>query len=685
MAAVRIPAGCVPSGKTAPALARAIAQGLSKGTTQATRLVPAELQLRHYTPPGRRTWSKQHYRIRTPRPMVDRLDLSIELPQKEWWRERRITPATFFGFPDVGKASLRGGSLYVEQMDTVTLAVLLDRCLKQQVLDPEMWTKFSWRAQQLAARTHEPDLCYIFRAFSRADWFDQNLLTTYLGRLQRRLFMFQLPDVAVLLEAFANPRYRQSNYLQKALTHLTLLLQHRDDAKAEDLARSCAALRQLQPLDPALHRDVLASLELLAEALLLRDLGELGTARAVRVLDCYVAWGMIDGEVVSAGANASTDLCWALLREMRGGLRALGHEKPEELSVLALALATGGLQHEKLWSELVHELEHEAHRLSGSSAAAAIYACARGGPRSVRLAEAVARRLTERQADLSPLDCARAVLGFFRGSHAVIAEKAVCSGPVFERILDLGLDTFDGEALSVLLDALARAPPEMPGVEAIAGAALEIAHGSRESMTARQLASVTRSLTYLRPSTPRVLSELLDAAQAAAAAAGTQDTGAATMHPRHVAMLLQAIASQPPSMVPDADARLEACLPQVSAALAAQPRTVTASQLLCSLIRCPSSAARDAALDDCVLRLERRAGDLSAPGLVQLSEALAAFAASGGVAWKPPPSMLRKVAFHLDIKRYDLGPGILWRAAAALEAAGAPDIQLRLEERDVKP
>ena len=51
---------------------------------------------------------------------------------QEWWRERRIAPATFFGFPDVTKATsvaksvlellaaeagLRGGSMYVEQMD----------------------------------------------------------------------------------------------------------------------------------------------------------------------------------------------------------------------------------------------------------------------------------------------------------------------------------------------------------------------------------------------------------------------------------------------------------------------------------------------------------------------------------------------------------------------------------------
>lgn len=238
----------------------------------ALRAAPvAAQQRRWYTPPSRRTWSKQHYRIRAPRPLVDRLDLSRELPQKQWWRERRIAPATFFGFPDVTKQGLRGGSLYVEQMDSVTLAVLADKCVKEDVWDPEIWTKFSWRAQQIACRTHEPDLCYIFRAFSRADWFDQNLLTTYLGRLHRRLYNLHLPDVAVVLEAFANPRFRLGTYLQKTMLHLGLLLQHRDDAKADDLARTCAALRSLWPLSQELSKDVMAALELLAEALLLRD------------------------------------------------------------------------------------------------------------------------------------------------------------------------------------------------------------------------------------------------------------------------------------------------------------------------------------------------------------------------------------------------------------------------------
>lgn len=60
------------------------------------------------------------------------------------------------------------------------------------------------------APLHVRHLAWLGSALSRgADWFDQNLITTYLGRLHRRLPMFQLPDVAVLLEAFANPHFRQ--------------------------------------------------------------------------------------------------------------------------------------------------------------------------------------------------------------------------------------------------------------------------------------------------------------------------------------------------------------------------------------------------------------------------------------------------------------------------------------------
>eukprot|EP00434_Breviolum_minutum_P025329 symbB.v1.2.022381.t1/scaffold1984.1/size115852/8 len=300
---------------------------------------------RWYTPRSRRNWSLQHHRIRVPRPMVDRFDLSRVQPQKEWWRERPIAPATFFGFPDAG---LRGGSLYVEQMDAVTLAVLTDKCVQEDVWDPEIWMKFSWRAQQLCARTHEPDLCYIFRAFARADWFDQNLLTTYLGRLHRRLPMFQLPDVTVLLEAFANPRFRQAEYLQRSLTHMGLLLQHRDDASVEDLAKACIALRDLSPQPADISVEVKAGLQLLAEALLLRELSELTASQAVHVLHCMTHWGLVNSEHQQA-SNAPADLSWTLARELRGKLRNAGKDDPEDLAVLADAMFLGGIRNEELW------------------------------------------------------------------------------------------------------------------------------------------------------------------------------------------------------------------------------------------------------------------------------------------------------------------------------------------------
>ena len=97
--------------------------------------------------PTDRNWSKQHPRIRTPRPLVDRFNLGSLHPNKEWWRERRIAPATFMGFPDVSKAEVRGGSLYVEQMDAATLAVIVDKCVRDKICNEEFFSKFFQKLQ----------------------------------------------------------------------------------------------------------------------------------------------------------------------------------------------------------------------------------------------------------------------------------------------------------------------------------------------------------------------------------------------------------------------------------------------------------------------------------------------------------------------------------------------------------
>jgi len=479
----------------------------------------------------------------------------------------------------------------------------------------------------------------------------------------------------VLLEAFGNPNFRQSTYLQKALMHTALLLQHRDDAEAEHLARTCAALRELKPLPSVLEHEVLGLLELLAEALLLRELSELGPARMIHVMDCFVAWGLVSRER-SKTSSASIDLCWALARELKGRLRDHAKEHPDHLATLALTLASGGLSHEELWDELVDNLEQVSYKMSASSVAAAAIGAARGGRIWPALFEAFGRRLLERRNDLGPLDCARAAAGFLRCPTS-IAERFVTRGPVGERILELGLETLDAESTVMLFDGLSRAPPGAHGVETLAGALLEASHMRLRDFSAKQLCIIARSLGHLRPAVADVLRETLDCVQEIVKEAASNE---GVLEPRYIAMLCRGVASQTTTSLPDRATRLQQLLPDIGVALRSKPTCVTTVQLLHSLVCCPASEERDAALTMCAEHIAERACDLSAATMVSLAESLATLAGQ----WKVPPKLVLALARQLDVKRYDVRPGTLFRAAHALEAAGAEAGTLRLEPRDLQ-
>ncbi|CAD7943251.1 unnamed protein product [Amoebophrya sp. A25] len=319
--------------------AKSCAPALGKSTSRSS-VVPYNnvQQRRHYQPQGRNSWALQNHRIRQPRPLVDRFAMKREHREKEWWRERRIAPATFMGFPDMSKHALRGGSLYTEQMDAPTLAVICDRlaCDLQRArelrpgpaihngqvqpsspssasflatkagdilssapsqsssssskfpadlrpttwtdydvrvngaakttvgvssggvstlqvtptsltaVDLEMWSQLSWRAQQLATRMHEPDLCYVFRAFARADFFDSQFFCTYVGRIQRRIGYFSIKHACLVLEAIlASARFRHKPLEQTVLRHIGELLHGRDDTTVEELTECCLLFYQL--------------------------------------------------------------------------------------------------------------------------------------------------------------------------------------------------------------------------------------------------------------------------------------------------------------------------------------------------------------------------------------------------------------------------------------------------------
>ena len=195
--------------------------------------------------PTDRNWSKQHPRIRTPRPLVDRFNLGNMHPNKEWWRERRIAPATFMGFPDVTKAELVGGSLYTEQMDAATLAVIVDKCVLEGITNAEFWAKFSWRCQQIINSITETDAAYLFRGFSRANFFDSHLALSLWGRIDWLLPKVNLSDASVIIEGFNNPKYRNARYEHRVLAHMQLLVEARDDWTPMELCKAAAAVGQV--------------------------------------------------------------------------------------------------------------------------------------------------------------------------------------------------------------------------------------------------------------------------------------------------------------------------------------------------------------------------------------------------------------------------------------------------------
>jgi hypothetical protein len=124
-------------------------------------------------------------------------------------------------------------------------------------------------------------------------------------------------------------------------------------------------------------------------------------------------------------------------------------------------------------------------------------------------------------------------------------------------------------------------------------------------------------------------------------------------------------------------ARMMQLMPLISSAVSSSPTAVTTAQLLDSLRFCVAPT-RDDVLSACASRILTQISAFTAMNLVLLSESLAALSEQ----WTSPPALLAAIADNLDMKRYDLPQGELWRAQKALQSC-SPRISFRLEERDL--
>jgi hypothetical protein len=359
--------------------------------------------------PTERTWSKQHPRIRTPRPLVDRFNLGRMHPNKEWWRERRVAPATFMGFPDVTKAEVRGGSLYVEKMDAATLSVIVDKCVSERISNSEFWDKFSWRTQQIINTVSGTELAYLFRGFSRANMVDTHLLLSLWGRTDWLLPNIERADLAVIIEGYMNDKFRNEKYAEKVLRQVDLLLSVRSDWTVNELGCIVAALQfRSSENTSALIEDIFRKAMSLLSGY---GFAELPLKSLVGILETMAT-------LHTNGAIVDQSMFFSITRELKesGKLGVNGRENVGETAVSLLA-SIFRLGHAELEPMLVHDLlidwYENMHALSEESLVRSVESAAtwtKGAGIPGDWQEIILRRIARESYKLTPC-AAQRVLG----------------------------------------------------------------------------------------------------------------------------------------------------------------------------------------------------------------------------------------------------------------------------------
>ena len=109
------------------------------------------------------------------------------------------------GLPDPLLHSLRGGSLYVEQLDLVSLACVSSRLLGHKQLSPSLWQPLARRAAALAMGGPDTSLAFVYKALAAADIRDSPSVCTLQGALIARMGRLELHDATNVIEALTNP------------------------------------------------------------------------------------------------------------------------------------------------------------------------------------------------------------------------------------------------------------------------------------------------------------------------------------------------------------------------------------------------------------------------------------------------------------------------------------------------
>lgn len=393
-----------------------------------------------------------------------------EHPEKEWWRERRVAPATFMGFPDVSKIKLRGGSLYTEQMDSVTLAVICDKCVQDGLVGEEyadVWEKLTQRGLQLCTRLHEPDLGYLFRAFCRADVrADSSFLPTFQGRIMRRLPYLELKECSVIIDAFKNPRFLHIPTYEALIDHVDMLLLNRDDFDTADL---CGLLC-------VLPEERIQTRQQCEEHLLKRDVNELKMGDLVRLLDSVTGQNDLPDIVATTISHRLTELPAHEIIFAARGIKRLG-------------VQIAGIAEHCMTHAVTMDIGH-------------ICECA------------YSLNLT----DLSPLIAQHASVPAFKPMDCAYWSHICEGGDEFQHLKTYvvrAIDSFDDRSLTCLINGLSHSNMQdkrerrRNARNLVAGVALQKVHSGLESFDSALLPMVSRALANCLPADADVHRDIL--------------------------------------------------------------------------------------------------------------------------------------------------------------------------------
>ncbi|KAF8820997.1 hypothetical protein IE077_002576, partial [Cardiosporidium cionae] len=340
---------------------------------------------------------------------------------------------------------------------------VLDKCLKEDIKNPSLWTDLCWRAQQICHHLSEPFSLYIFRAFSRGDWYDHYFFLTFLGKMQQRLLTYRLRDCAYVVEAMCNPKFRENRFvfvclslyflsmgredtkrgsnsmkcnvkkkrfLQNIFEHAQALLTHRSDISTEDICYFLGALRFLE--DPPVSLVIK-----MGESLRQRDLRCIKFSYRVEALEAFA----------SIDFSGSKEILDTLVQTLKNEYK---EASLSEIIRMVHAFSQLQIKDRPFFRDLRERVLPLRYKLKPQEIAPALYGFAKGDVLSPLLSQELEIGVCEFVDKFSPVDLCLSVSGFLMGPPA---DKVL--GILIPR-LRLQLKYVPPSSLVLLFDGLTR-------------------------------------------------------------------------------------------------------------------------------------------------------------------------------------------------------------------------------------